>query len=72
MLYVLLPPQPQLYAEAEKQQKMAKRKDYYKILGVDQSASTRDIKTVSELTAEMAHVRQVGCCFTAQACSLQY
>lgn len=53
MLYVLLPPQPQLYAEAEKQQKMAKRKDYYKILGVDQSASTRDIKTVSELAAEM-------------------
>jgi hypothetical protein len=37
----------QLYAEAEKQQKMAKRKDYYKILGVDQSASTRDVKSVS-------------------------
>jgi hypothetical protein len=36
----------QLYAEAEKQQKMAKRKDYYKILGVDQTASTRDVKKV--------------------------
>lgn len=37
----------QLYAEAEKRQKMAKRKDYYKILSVDQSASSRDIKSVS-------------------------
>lgn len=38
---------PQLYADAEKQQKMAKRKDYYAILGLDQTASTRDIKSVS-------------------------
>jgi len=45
----------QLYAEAEKQQKMAKRKDYYKILGVDQSASTRDVKSVSTSCSSMPH-----------------
>lgn len=43
----------QLYAEAEKRQKMAKRKDYYKILAVDQSASSRDIKSVSKGVCRM-------------------
>lgn len=46
-------PVPQLYAEAEKAQKMAKRKDYYKILAVDPSASARDIKSVSTHAAAL-------------------
>lgn len=36
----------QIVQEAEKRKKMAKRKDYYKILGVFQSADQRDIKQV--------------------------
>ncbi len=36
----------QIVQEAEKRKKMAKRKDYYKILGVVQSADQHDIKQV--------------------------
>jgi DnaJ family protein C protein 3 len=50
----------QLYAEAEKQQKMAKRKDYYKILGVDQSASTRDVKSAYRRLAQQYHPDKVS------------
>jgi DnaJ family protein C protein 3 len=50
----------QLYAEAEKRQKMAKRKDYYKILAVDQSASSRDIKSAYRKLAKEYHPDKVA------------
>jgi hypothetical protein len=59
----------QLYAEAEKRQKMAKRKDYYKILAVDQSASSRDIKSVRGLQAYLP-VAQLFVCAWGCACSV--
>ena len=37
----------QIVQEAEKRKMMAERKDYYKILGVAQSADQRDIKQVA-------------------------
>ena len=37
----------QVFQEAERALKISKRKDYYKALGVDPSASSRDIKRVS-------------------------
>jgi preprotein translocase subunit Sec63 len=54
----LLPSQ-QLYREAEKQLKMSKRKDYYKILGVDKQASTRDIKKAYRNLATQYHPDKV-------------
>jgi DnaJ family protein C protein 3 len=48
-----------LYREAEKQLKMSKRKDYYKILGVDKQASTRDIKKAYKALARQYHPDKV-------------
>lgn len=39
-------PRLQILQEAERKLKMSKRKDYYKMLSVEQSASSRDIKRV--------------------------
>jgi preprotein translocase subunit Sec63 len=41
-----LPLIAQILHEAEKAKKMAERKDYYQILGVDRDASPRDVKQV--------------------------
>lgn len=49
------PSHPQLLHEAEKKQKMAERKDYYKILGVDREADIRDIKRAYKKAAVQHH-----------------
>ena len=41
--------------EAKRQQKLAKRKDYYKILGINRSASSDDIKKAYRKNAMLHH-----------------
>jgi DnaJ family protein C protein 3 len=45
----------QLFHEAEKREKMAQRKDYYKILQVDKSADARDVKRAYKRLAVQHH-----------------
>jgi DnaJ family protein C protein 3 len=45
----------QLLREAEHQLKLSKRKDYYKILGLDKSADVRDIKKAYKTLAKVYH-----------------
>ncbi|GFR39803.1 hypothetical protein Agub_g291 [Astrephomene gubernaculifera] len=49
----------ELYREAERRLKMSKRKDYYKILGVDSSASDRDVKKAYRDLARKYHPDKV-------------
>uniref|UniRef100_A0A7S3R6N5 J domain-containing protein n=1 Tax=Dunaliella tertiolecta TaxID=3047 RepID=A0A7S3R6N5_DUNTE len=48
-----------LYAEAEKRLKMSKRKDYYKILGVEKSADEKEIKRAYRELAKKYHPDKV-------------
>lgn len=49
----------QMYRDAERQLKISKRKDYYKILGVSQHAGSSDIKKAYRALAKQYHPDKV-------------
>ena len=64
-------PNVQLAREAERRLKMAKRKDYYKVLGIDKTAGDREIKRAYRDLAKKYHpdkVRPVCVCAFVCVC----
>lgn len=50
----------QVQQEAEKAKRMAERKDYYAILGVDHSAQPREVKSAYRRRAQVYHPDKVA------------